>query len=241
MQLSRLLTHTNPIVLQRSRWVTFYLVGIAASTGLGLLLGMISAICISMPLAMLFTVMTAENWPTFLIPCSAVVAALAIWIGQYFAGFLYMDTVSRLGFGQRKEVLTPLFLASITLWGMVSFIVIQSNGLLNFGSFAILTGIGINLFGQRKQVKQLRRALPNSDSNVRLVSQSDLSNELYELKTAESIEHLEQLSKQCLLTFKPSAASSSDCTSALIDELMKRKLRTEADELSLLQLRLSEQ
>jgi glucan phosphoethanolaminetransferase (alkaline phosphatase superfamily) len=241
MQLSRLITHANPIVLQRSRWVTYYLVGIAASAGLGLLLSILGAICISMPLAMLFSVMTAAKLPTFLIPVSAIVAGLAIWIGQYFAGFLYMDTVSRLGFGNRKEVLTPLFLASITLWGVVALVVLQSNGLFNFGSFVILTGVGINLFGQRKRMKQLRKALPNNDSNVRFVSQSDFNNELYELKTAENIEHLEQLSKQCLLIMKPAASASSDCTSALIDELMKRKLRAEADELSLLQLKLSEQ
>lgn len=84
----------------------------------------------------------------------------------------------------------------------------------------------------------LRRALPNDAPITKLESGGEFLDQLFDLKTAESIEHLEQLSKQCLVLIKPSAASSDDCTSALINELMRRKLSIEADELSALQLKL---
>lgn len=125
------------------------------------------------------------------------------------------------------------------MWSLFGIGIAFSGG-LNFGTFAVVAGIALNVYGQRQRMIELRRGLPYNSpiAKIETSSSSTFLEHLFELKTAESIEHLEQLSKQCLVLIKPAAASSPDCTSALINELMKRKLRVEADELSALQLKL---
>lgn len=236
----RLLTDSkNPIVIQRNRAALFTLVGFLGTLTFAFALSFTGAIFISLPMAMVFGVLQASQAPSILMMCLAGAVAMAIWAGQYFAGRVYMGIVSSLGGEHRKEVLTPIFLPSLAIWSLLGIGIAFSGG-LNFGTFAVVTGIALNVYGQRQKMVELRRGLPyvTPVAKIETSSTADFLNHLFELKTAENIEHLEQISKQCLVLIKPSAAASPDCTSALINELMKRKLRMEADELSALQLKL---
>ncbi len=236
----RLLTDSkNPIVVRRNRAAIFTLVGFVGTLTSAFALSLIGAVCIALPISLMIGLLQASQAPAILAMCVAGAAALAIWAGQYYAGRSYMDIVSRLGGEHRKEVLTPIFLPSLAIWSLFGTGIVFSGG-LNFGTFAIVAGIALNVYGQRQKMIELRRGLPHITpvAKIETTSSSDFLDHLFELKTAESIEHLEQISKQCLVLIKPSAAASPDCTSALINELMKRKLRMEADELSALQLKL---
>lgn len=229
----------NPIVASRRRIVFISFIGIAGSLALAFVLSFVGAVCIAMPMAAVFSMLMMAKAPPIMMTCLAGAGALAICAGQYYAGRMYMSLVSRLAMDHRKEAVTPIFLSSLAVWGLLGLSIAFSGG-LNFGTFAVVAGIALNVFGQRQKMIELRRGPQVAGEPVIKIesSSSNFYEQLFELKTAESIEHLEQISKQCLTLIKPAAVTSSDCTSVLIDELMKRKLRAEADELSALQLKL---
>ncbi|MDZ4836050.1 MAG: hypothetical protein SGJ27_19915 [Candidatus Melainabacteria bacterium] len=234
----KLLTDAKtPVIAKRIRFANYLAIGTATSTMFFIVMTVLGAVCIAAPVQFFLLSYPTGGAVTFVTAC---VSALVIWSAQFYAGKLYMNMVSRLGFANRKEVLTPLFLPSIVIWGGLAFFILAFR--FDFASLLISTGFLLNLAGQRQTMVALRRGLPHHHTTtVKIESaakSSEFQNQLYDLKTAESIEHLEQMSKQCLSMIKPAATGSSDCTSILIDELMRRKLRTEADELSMLQLKL---
>ncbi len=232
----------KPVMLRRCRFVGFLLLGFIAS---GIFITIIGAILgySAIPLAAGYSaILQSRN--TALMWVLSIGYSLGIWLTLYFAGRFYMKSTSMLGFKYRRETLTPIFISSVICWIPLMAIMAISSG-INVGTGAILFGLALGLFGQSQQMVALKKSLPSDTTPFQIesakpVNNVELTNQLYELKTAESIEHLEQMSKQCLLLIKPAAATQADCTSSLIDELMKRKLNTEADELSLLQLNLAE-
>ncbi len=239
MQMLRRLKETDPAAIaKRRRSYIFHFIGLGASFGLTFVI-ILSIALVVMQAGLLSTALAATHAPAYLHLLIGILGLGIIWAGQFFAGQLYMEYVSRLGQQDRKGTLTPIFIASLEIWGLITFIAFQIS-LFSVGTLVIVGGAVLHILGARRKMIQLRGNLPDTKAIPRITSQSEINIGLNELQTAESLEQLEQLSRQCLLAMKPGAAVSSDYTSALIAELMKKKLNAEADELSLLQLNLSE-
>jgi hypothetical protein len=114
----------------------------------------------------------------------------------------------------------------------------------------ILGGVFSFVLGQQHRMKKLRNTPETETIKIetpknKIASKKsvtvELGDRLLALQSAENIDHLEHLSKECLAVLKPVNSPTVDCTSKLVDELMKRKLNKEADELSALQLKLIDQ
>jgi hypothetical protein len=239
MQMLRRLKETDPAAIaKRRRAFMFHFIGLGASFGLTFVI-ILSIALVFLQAAMLSTALAATHAPAYLHLFIGILGLGIIWAGQFFAGQLYMEFVSRLGQQDRKGTLTPIFIASLETWGIVTFIAFQIS-LFSVGTLVMVGGAVLHILGARRKMMQLRGNLPDTRAIPKITSQSEINIGFNELKTAESLEQLEQLSQQCLLALKPGAAVSSDYTSTLIGELMQRKLSAEADELSLLQLNLSE-
>lgn len=187
-----------------------------------------------------------ERWMA--LPLLIPVAAATMFY-YFLAGRFYISWFRRFGFGSKLEVIEPLFRSSLIVFGLIAgFWVFIAANLPYTGSvlsaLAFCGGLSFFLLGQKHQIQKLEDSLPESDSVVPVegvTSSGEFIDRMFALKNAENVEHLEQLSKQCLILLKPAAAPAGDCTSTLIDELMKKKLHMEADELSSLQLKLIDQ
>lgn len=174
----------------------------------------------------------------------------AITMGCYFlAGRIYIAWFSRFVFGEKREIFEPLFRTSMIVFGIISIIwVYMAVGIpctaTVVSALCYCGGLAFFLLGQKHQIRKLEDSLSDPvlvDPPKNVTSSGEFIDRMFALKGAENIEHLEQLSKDCLVLLKPATASATDCTSKLIDELMKNKLHLEADELSQLQLQLIDQ
>ena len=187
-----------------------------------------------------------ERWMT--IPVSIPVGAATMFY-YFLAGRGYISWFRRFGFGSKTEILEPLFRSSMIVFGLIAgfwiFFAVSLPYTSNIlSALCYCGGLTFFLLGQKHQIQKLEASPPERDpmANLESVTRSgEFIDRMFALKEAENIEHLEQLSKQCLVLLKPASTSARDCTSILIDELMKNKLLTEANELSSLQLKLIDQ
>ncbi|MDZ4836051.1 MAG: hypothetical protein SGJ27_19920 [Candidatus Melainabacteria bacterium] len=188
---------------------------------------------------------------------SAVFAAMVfIWSGHYLLGRTSISLLTRFaakcGISTQKEALTPIFLGTTMLLAWATWQFTYAFGWTWMGSVIsnifVIGGVSSFILGQQHRMKKLRNNPEAETVKIETTKKKspektsgELVDRLLALQTAENFDHLEQLSRDCLAVLKPVNTPTVDCTSKLVDELMKRKLNKEADDLSALQLKLIDQ
>lgn len=193
-----------------------------------------------------FSVNVASQAP-YLPIISIVFVFVANSVLLHFSGPLYINILSRLAFKFKRDSLMPLFWSSLLVWiglffyGFTTQII--EKGLSSAGNIFWLTLlVGSSTFflhrGMFKKAKSIRNAIDGT-SDVKLTT-ADFIEHVNALKKADSIQQLEDLSKNCLRALNLSVTDTGDSINLLVQELVKQNLLADANEISTIQLKLLE-